>query len=93
MTLCQTGNRSNGIVSLVPPTVASRLPPSLGPEKRRGDELYARRRISVLTLPVPGYMRGTNMMCAFGVPGNMSHGAPSWGLSLKPVDAAVAYGT
>ena len=33
---------------------------------------------------------GTSMMCAFGVPGNMIHGAPSVGLDDSPVDAVVA---
>src|ERR1700738_4096637 len=33
---------------------------------------------------------GTSMMCAFGVPGNMIHGAPSMGLDDRPVDAVVA---
>jgi hypothetical protein len=33
-----------------------------------------------------------NMMCAFGVPGNMIHGTPGAGFSESPVDAAVAPG-
>ena len=39
---------------------------------------------------VPIHIRGVNMMCAFGVPANMIHGAPSCCFSLKPVVAAVA---
>ena len=38
------------------------------------------------------YILGTNMMCAFGVPANMIHGAPTTGFSVSPVVAAVAYG-
>ena len=38
------------------------------------------------------YIFGVNMMCAFGVPGNMIHGASFCGLSLNPVVAVVAYG-
>jgi hypothetical protein len=33
-----------------------------------------------------------NMMCAFGVPGNMIHGTPGAAFSESPVDAAVAPG-
>lgn len=33
-----------------------------------------------------------NIMCAFGVPGNMIHGTPGAGFSESPVDAAVAPG-
>jgi hypothetical protein len=33
-----------------------------------------------------------NMMCAFGVPGYMTHGTPAAGFSLSPVDAPVAPG-
>ena len=33
-----------------------------------------------------------NMMCAFGVPGNMIHGIPGAAFSVSPVDAAVAPG-
>lgn len=35
---------------------------------------------------------GTNMMCAFGVPGNMIHGAPGVGAAESPVLSAVAKG-
>jgi hypothetical protein len=38
------------------------------------------------------YIDGVNMMCAFGVPANMIHGAFACGFSLKPVLAPVAYG-
>ncbi len=39
------------------------------------------------------HIEGVNMMCAFGVPGNMIHGAPPGsGFSLSPVVAPVAYG-
>lgn len=38
------------------------------------------------------YMRGWNMMCALGVPGNISHGVPAAGCVDRPVDAAVAPG-
>jgi hypothetical protein len=47
-------------------------------------ELPARRAIYIFEL---------NMMCAFGVPGSMSHGFVSDGTVLRPVDAAVAKGT
>ena len=40
--------------------------------------------------PPDVHMRGVNMMCAFGVPANMIQGAFSCGLSLNPVEAAVA---
>ena len=33
-----------------------------------------------------------NMMCALGVPGNISHGSSSDGVAESPVDAAVAKG-
>ena len=33
-----------------------------------------------------------NMMCAFGVPGNMIHGTPGAAFSVMPVDAIVAPG-
>ena len=33
-----------------------------------------------------------NMMCAFGVPGNMIHGVPSAGRAERPVDSAVEPG-
>ena len=33
-----------------------------------------------------------NMMCAFGVPGNMIHGTPGAGFSVIPVDFSVAPG-
>ena len=36
------------------------------------------------------YIRGTNMMCAFGVPGCIIQGPPSTGAAERPVDAAVA---
>ncbi len=39
------------------------------------------------------YIVGTNMMCAFGVPGNITHGIPSAGTAETPSDAAVAFGT
>jgi hypothetical protein len=35
-------------------------------------------------------MLPVNMMCAFGVPGNMIHGSVSDGFSGRPVDAPVA---
>jgi hypothetical protein len=35
-------------------------------------------------------MRGTNIMCAFGVPGFMIHGLPSTGLAGSPVVSVVA---
>ena len=38
------------------------------------------------------YIETENMMCAFGVPGNMSHGDLSDGLLESPVDAVVAKG-
>ena len=38
------------------------------------------------------YMRGTNMMCAFGVPGYMIHGVPCDGIADRPVDWLVAFG-
>ena len=38
------------------------------------------------------YIFGSNMMCAFGVPGNISHGVPSAGFTESPVVAAVAPG-
>ena len=43
---------------------------------------------------VPGrnYISGTNMMWAFGVPGNISHGALGAGWVGRPVDSAVANG-
>ena len=37
-------------------------------------------------------MSGTNMMCAFGVPGNMIHGVVGCGVAERPVDSAVANG-
>lgn len=40
----------------------------------------------------PPYMLGVNMMCAFGVPGNMIHGDPRTGFACSPVVSAVAYG-
>lgn len=39
------------------------------------------------------YMPGVNMMCALGVPGNMSQGVPTAATVLSPVDAVVAPGT
>jgi hypothetical protein len=39
------------------------------------------------------HMLALNMMCAFGVPGSMSHGFESDGTVLNPVVAAVAKGT
>ncbi len=36
------------------------------------------------------YIRGTNMMCAFGVPGCIIQGPPSTGAAERPIDAAVA---
>lgn len=41
---------------------------------------------------VPPYMRGTNMMCAFGVPGNISHGWSWLGMLGMPVVCVVAKG-
>jgi hypothetical protein len=38
-------------------------------------------------------MLGVNMMCALGVPGNMSQGVPTAAVVLRPVDAVVAPGT
>ena len=38
------------------------------------------------------YFPGMNMMCAFGVPGSMIHGAPFTGSAVRPTDPAVAYG-
>src|SRR5215207_1289717 len=38
------------------------------------------------------HMPVKNMMCAFGVPGNMIHGTPGAAFSLMPVDAIVAPG-
>lgn len=38
------------------------------------------------------YILGTNMMCAFGVPGSISHGVPSAGTLGTPVVAVVAKG-
>jgi len=42
--------------------------------------------LGVLHIPVK------NMICAFGVPGNMIHGTPGAAFSVSPVDAAVAPG-
>jgi hypothetical protein len=44
--------------------------------------------------PCPDQRRisGLNMMCAFGVPGYMTHGASRAGVAERPVDAAVANG-
>ena len=42
-------------------------------------------------LPAP-HIPVKNMMCAFGVPGNITHGTPGAGFSLSPVDAPVAPG-
>jgi hypothetical protein len=42
--------------------------------------------------PSSQFILGVNMMCAFGVPENMIHGPSFCGLSLNPVDTAVAYG-
>jgi hypothetical protein len=38
------------------------------------------------------HMPVKNMMCAFGVPGNMIHGTPGAGFSVIPVDFSVAPG-
>lgn len=40
-----------------------------------------------------GHILGTNMMCAFGVPGFITHGMPSAGTAVMPSDWAVAPGT
>ena len=64
---------------------------------RRGDQemfvgmLACRRRTQASTRRVR-YIFGTNMMCAFGVPGYMIHGVPSAGVAVMPVEAAVAPG-
>lgn len=50
--------------------------------------VYRVKALSFNALTV-SYMPGVNMMCALGVPGNMSHG-PGPGLSGSPVDADVA---
>jgi len=38
------------------------------------------------------HMPVKNMMCAFGVPGNMIHGTPGAAFVVRPVDAVVAPG-
>ena len=38
------------------------------------------------------YIEAENMMCAFGVPGNINQGVLSDGLLVSPVDAVVANG-
>jgi len=38
------------------------------------------------------HILGTNMMCAFGVPGNMIQGVPCAGIADNPVDWLVALG-
>jgi hypothetical protein len=40
----------------------------------------------------PAYILGTNMMCAFGVPGYITHGVPSAGTAESPSDSGVAFG-
>ena len=50
-----------------------------------------RKASSDNTLP-DAHIPVKNMMCAFGVPGNMIHGTPGAALSVRPVDAVVAPG-
>ena len=38
------------------------------------------------------HILGTNITCAFGVPGNMIHGVPSAGFAESPVEVSVAPG-
>ncbi len=45
-----------------------------------------------VTNAVSDYIVGVNMMCAFGVPGNMIHGALPAGFSPMPVVFIEAYG-
>ena len=47
---------------------------------------------AMTSVPTPCYMPTENMMCAFGGPGNISHGDFSDGVLVRPVVAVVAKG-
>lgn len=56
-------------------------------ENNRGDVAVFETR------PQPtAYIFGTNMMCALGVPGYITHGALITGFSVMPSEAPVAFG-
>ena len=43
--------------------------------------------------PAGSYILGSNIRCAFGVPGSMIQGPPSTGVAERPIDFSVAKGT
>jgi hypothetical protein len=65
--------------------------PRRPPSNRHGFDTVDSSRVGDDALGAP-HIPVKNMMCAFGVPGNMIHGTPGAAFSESPVDAAVAPG-
>lgn len=69
------------------------FPAEAGPGKKEGESPGGSPVLFLIPHPSsPGHIRGTNMMWAFGVPGNISQGALGAGCAGMPVDSGVAYG-